>query len=353
MQQVPDYVEIMGLNLSVKALYNSYLIYKSLLNFEKAVNYLERYNEEVALIDALQKKRDVVQLTTRYETERKEQQIQLLSQQNQFTSLRLRQTRYFLFALAFMVILLVLLGILLIRQGHIRNEQQTSILQQKLFRAQMNPHFIFNSLSSIQGFIMEKDHIQASIYLSRFAKLVRNILDSSVQEVIPLTKEIQTIEHYLELQKVRYAEGFDYKLNVDACIENTDIMISPMLVQPFVENAIEHGIKHKSTKGMVKVSFLLNQQYVHITIEDDGIGRQKAAEIENEKQKYRLSLSTQIIQERIRSLNRRAHRKFSLEIIDLFTESGEACGTKVMFGIPIATRYIPKPIPIAIGTNIK
>jgi sensor histidine kinase YesM len=193
-------------------------------------------------------------------------------------------------------------------------------------------------LSGIQGFIIEKDHMQAGIYLSRFAKLVRNILDSSVKDVIPLTTEIETISHYLELQKVRFEGKFDYTIDIDEGLPTADVHIPPMLIQPFVENAIEHGIKYKPGKGRVRISFQMTGGGLNIFITDDGVGRKKALEFEQDRNKYRLSLSTQIIQDRIRSLNRRSRAKYSLQITDLVDEAGAAAGTSVVVFIPIAQR---------------
>jgi tetratricopeptide (TPR) repeat protein len=337
-QNVPGYVEMIGLNLWASGLKGAANVSKALKDFEQAFRFLEQYNDKKSKLDDLKQKRDVIHLSTRYESERKEQQVQLLSQQNQLTALKLKQTRYFLFGLLFMVGMLILLGILLIRQSQMRSEQQTSLLQQKLFRAQMNPHFIFNALSGIQGFIIEKDHMQAGIYLSRFAKLVRNILDSSVKDAIPLTTEMETISHYLELQKVRYEGKFDYCIDIDEGLPTADVHIPPMLIQPFVENAIEHGIKYKPGKGMVRISFQLTDGGLNILITDDGIGRKKALKFEQDRNKYRLSLSTQIIQDRIRSLNRRSRAKYSLQISDLADENGDAAGTRVVVFIPIAER---------------
>ncbi len=118
------------------------------------------------------------------------------------------------------------------------------LLKQRLLRSQMNPHFIFNSLSGIQNFIVTEKSTKASIYLSKFATLVRNILDSSVKEYVTLEKEIATIENYLELQKVRYAGKFEFSIKTDDAIDPESTMIPPMLAQPFIENAIEHGIVH-------------------------------------------------------------------------------------------------------------
>jgi sensor histidine kinase YesM len=135
------------------------------------------------------------------------------------------------------------LGVLYFRQGRINAMHEKMLVEQRLFRSQMNPHFIFNSLASVQNFIVKQDDTKASIYLSRFSELVRSILNNSLQEQITLEEEISTIENYLALQKVRFSDQFDYELEVDETLDPESTFVPPMLTQPFIENAIEHGIK--------------------------------------------------------------------------------------------------------------
>ncbi|MBE0637863.1 MAG: histidine kinase [Bacteroidales bacterium] len=286
-------------------------------------------------LNLLKRNRDIIELQTKYETERKEEQIKALSKENEFQDLKLRQSRGFLIGLGGLVVSVLLYAWLILRQNKLRNEQQNLLLQQKLFRSQMNPHFIFNSLTSIQNFILDEEPDKASKYLSRFSKLVRHILDSSVEEYITLQKEMSTIENYLELQKVRFPEKFDYNIHVDDILDPENIFVPPMLAQPFIENAIEHGIKHRETKGNISISYTRNGQGLILTIEDDGIGREKAGELRQKFDKDHKSLATSTTQERIKVINRKLRRKITMEIIDLKDEQGEARGTRVVFGIPL------------------
>ncbi|MCX6235461.1 MAG: histidine kinase, partial [Bacteroidetes bacterium] len=176
---------------------------------------------------------------------------------------------------------------------------------------------------------------KASIYLSKFARLVRNILDNSTEEFVALEKEINTIENYLELQKVRYAGKFDYRIEIADEIDPETMMIPPMLAQPFIENAIEHGIKHRETLGHIGIRFTLKNHTLVFEVEDDGVGRQKAREIEIKLEPDHRSMATSLTRERLANLNRKLHKKIMLEIFDLKDTVGEACGTRVRFGIPI------------------
>ena len=282
----------------------------------------------------LQQSRESIELQTRYESERKDQQIETLSLKNELTESRLQQNRYFLFGIAGLLVLLLMFGYILFRQNKIKASQQIIVLQQRLFRSQMNPHFIFNSLSSIQNFIVRQDSFKASVYLSKFSDLVRDILENSTQEFVEFDKEIRTIENYLELQKVRFSNKFDYSIKIDELIDTGGMKIPPMLAQPFIENSIEHGIKHKKSKGNIFIRINLNNGMIVFEVEDDGVGREKAKEIIYKQDKYHKSLATVITRERIQVLNKRLKKKIVLTILDLKDEHNNPSGTKVTFEIP-------------------
>ncbi|MHC1777733.1 MAG: histidine kinase [Lentimicrobium sp.] len=336
-QNTPEYNKKTGLGIAVKALHYLYLIKKTEGDHKQALDWLEQYNQKSGLLGAIEKRDAVIHFNTRYETERKEKQILYLSGELEVDASRLWRTRILLFGSLAIAVLTLLSAGLFIRQMKFRQQQQNNLLQQRLFRAQLNPHFIFNALSNIQGLILENDSIQASTYLSRLSKLVRNILQGSLKEYIPLSQEIENIEHYVELQIIRFSGMFDYELHADNRLEPDTIMIPPMLIQPFVENAIEHGLRYKDSKGKLTVHFTEKHPFVEIVITDDGVGRKKAAELSGERQKYRTSFATQTIQQRIQSLNRLSRRKYSLEITDLTNQDGSAAGTRVQITMPIVS----------------
>ncbi len=304
-------------------------------NWRQAFDYLEASYQVKDSLFALQRNRDLTEIQTKFETSRKEQQIEQLSRDNEYKDARLRQSRVYLAGLGAMIIMLIFIGILLIRQDKIRAQQRTVILEQKLLRSQMNPHFIFNSMASIQDFIMAKDTRSATNYLSRFAGLIRNILDASLQETIPVEKEIETIGHYLQLQKVRLEDKFEYTIIKDEALEDKEIRIPALLIQPFVENAIEHGIRHKPGKGHVTVEFIINSGSLCVSIEDDGVGRARAREFEELRRKNHTSVSTSLIRERLRILNKKSRHKITLEIKDLVDAAGNAAGTRVEVVVPV------------------
>jgi hypothetical protein len=358
-QSVPDYLERIGLKYLINAHLNLYEIYKSAGDQKNALIHLEAYNKASDRLRELDRMKDVMEVNTRFETERKEQQIKLLTSENELNALKLEQTQYFLFALAGFILLSILVAILLIRQNRMKSLQDKTILEQRLLRAQMNPHFLFNTLTNIQSYMLENDTARAGHYLSRFSRLMRNILDNTAQESIPLDQEISTIENYLELQKLRYQGRFDYQITVDENIDPETTFIPPMLAQPFIENAIEHGIKHLKEKGMITVKFSLDGETAHdifpvlpsyshtvlqsyslilLEVTDNGVGREESARIERPHSKDHRPMATSITRERLQALSRRVKRKLrrmvNLQITDLYDEQGKVCGTKVNIVIP-------------------
>lgn len=303
--------------------------------YKKANEFLQLYYNSTDTMNAAQQTRQLELIMAEAEAEKTDQKIRMLSQQNELNELRLSRTRLIFISVAGMVVIISLFLLLFFQRKRWKAEHKSHDLEQKLLRSQMNPHFIFNSLASIQNFIINQKANEASIYLARFAQLVRNILDSSVNENVPLEKETETIRNYLDLQKVRYAGQFDYTLTVDENIDEETFMIPPMLAQPFIENSIEHGIKYKETPGHIDIRFRLEGGLIRFEVEDDGVGREKAREIESKQHRIHRSMSTSITQERLIRINKKHKNKIHMEIIDLKDDLGFARGTKVTFGIPV------------------
>jgi LytS/YehU family sensor histidine kinase len=233
-----------------------------------------------------------------------------------------------------LVLVIILMALLFIRQNKIRAEHKTVVLEQKLLRLQMNPHFIFNALSNILNFISRKDTTNAATYLTTFSSLLRTTLESSREDYVLLADEIKSIKNYLDLQLLRYENKFTYSMEVDEEIDLESAIIPPMLIQPFIENAIEHGIRHKVGKGHVFVRFRLVDKKIICEVEDDGVGREKAWEAEYQKRKTHKSLATDIITDRIQALNKKLKQKIMLTIIDLKTDADEPMGTRVVLDLP-------------------
>ncbi len=319
-----------------KRLYkNLFQINSSNGNTKEALRYHIELGKAQDTLNKILNKYETMELQIRYETKQKEDQLNLLARENELNESRLYLSHIIIFGMAGLILLIIFLAILLIRQNKLREKQNSLILQQKLFRSQMNPHFIFNSLSSIHNFMIYEKPAEAASYLSRFSKLIRTILNSSVEDYILLSEEIDSLENYLELQKARFTDRFDYRLQVDESLNPGDIYMPSMLTQPFVENAIEHGIRYKKTKGHIHVLFRKENGTMVFEVKDDGVGRAKAKELQLKEKKGRKSFGIHITRERILVLNRALKEKISLNVIDLFNKEGEAAGTKVVMKMPI------------------
>jgi LytS/YehU family sensor histidine kinase len=214
-------------------------------------------------------------------------------------------------------------------------ERQISELEMKALRAQMNPHFIFNSLNSIQKFIFEKDEYAASQYLTKFSRLIRLILDQSNQEFVTIGSEIELLRHYIEMEQLRFKNRFSYTLDRDQNVQE-EWLIPSMVVQPHVENAIWHGLMHKQSDCMLQVRIeKLSDAFIRFTVEDNGVGREKAGELRSKQVLKNKSYGSKISQDRIQHFNRLHGIDSIIKIVDLKDELGQAIGTKVIFDLSI------------------
>ena len=222
-------------------------------------------------------------------------------------------------------------------------DKKISEIEMKALRAQMNPHFIFNALNSIQKFIFEKDEYAASQYLTKFSRLIRLILDQSHQEFITIQSEIDLLSHYLDLERLRFSQHFSYQIMLDPQVHSS-WLIPSMVIQPHVENAIWHGLMHKEEEGKLDIRFSTTSQgALQVTIEDNGIGRAKANELRSKQVLKKKSYGSTLSSDRLKSFDQWQHTASSLHIEDLFGVDGEASGTRVTILLPIMDQ---KDIPV-------
>lgn len=207
-------------------------------------------------------------------------------------------------------------------------------LNQKLLRLQMNPHFIFNSLFAIQNYIYSQQTDLAGNYLSDFARLVRLILENSRQEYINMEKEIESINLYLKLQNLRFEDRFSYTLEIDENIEPSEFFIPPMLAQPFLENAIEHGLKNIKYKGEINIRYKLIDNLIYFEVKDNGIGITASRKLQEKKIRTHESLAIEICKERIHSLKKKKGIDIKFSIEETKDVDGNVTGTHVAFSIP-------------------
>ncbi|GAB2835639.1 sensor histidine kinase [Ferruginibacter profundus] len=217
------------------------------------------------------------------------------------------------------------------------NKQKATESRLQSLRLQMNPHFLFNALNSIQQMILANEEMVATRYLSRFSKLLRMVLLHSDKESITLREEIDILKMYIELESVRFKESFTYSIHCDEAIEIEEIKIPTLLIQPFVENAIWHGLMHKENNRRLTITFTEMQDFLQCIIEDNGVGRGKASEIKGltGSDKKHTSKGIAVSEERLKTLTNSLGKNGSIQIHDLVDIDGEGLGTKVVINFPI------------------
>ncbi len=215
-------------------------------------------------------------------------------------------------------------------------DKQIAETEMAALRAQMNPHFIFNVLNSINRFILKNDSEAASEYLSQFARLIRMILENSKSPRISLANDLEALRIYIEMEKLRFLNKFSYLIEVDQKIDNQFTEVPPLLLQPYVENAIWHGLMQKDQPGNLLIKIIqIKEDLIKVMIEDDGIGREKSTELKSKTAVAHKSFGLQISKDRIQIVNKMYGLNTQVEVEDLFDKNKNACGTRINLLIPV------------------
>lgn len=225
----------------------------------------------------------------------------------------------------------------LLREERIKSEFERKIAEVEMtaLRAQMNPHFLFNSLNSINSYIIKNKVHEATAYLTKFSKLIRLILQNSQTHLISLDDEISALRLYVELEAFRFEGKFTYDISIDDELEIAHIEIPPMIIQPYVENAIWHGLMHKKTPGKLQMRFSRSGDLLEITIEDDGVGRAEASRLKSKSATKSKSLGMQITRDRLEVTKRLFGREMNVNIIDKKNDRDDSTGTRVVIKLPL------------------
>ncbi|RXR21987.1 tetratricopeptide repeat-containing sensor histidine kinase [Flavobacterium stagni] len=323
----------------------------------KTGSYVKAYNtalDFIAVNDSVnnaEKQKTITEISTQYETEKKEARIRALTQQQKITDLENQRNKSLVWFLIIGIITLITVAYLLFKRYKVKKqnellqisleetqktllaEKKASESELKALKSQMNPHFIFNALNSIQEQFMFGDKKIANEQMGNFTYLTRQILSISGKKKIPLSTEVEVLTKYLELEKMRFDSDFEYTITVEENIDEEYTELPPMLIQPFVENSIKHGLLHQKGLKKVVIDFALNEEetILQCTIEDNGIGREAAAKIKNKNNHN--SYSTNSIAQRLELLANGNTTKPLLEYIDLMDELGNPKGTRAIIQI--------------------
>lgn len=274
--------------------------YLGLKQYKKALYYADLKDKIKDSITLEQQKENVAELTERYETEKKEQRINILDSQNKLQALTIKQQNYLLITLVIFVLLISVLGFFGFKNYKIQQQLDKVLLQQRLKKTQLNPHFLFNALQSIQHFIHQNDKEKSSVYLTSYAKLIRLVLEKSDEDFITVEDDKIALESYLNLQLLNYNNTFTFSIKAEESVDEDFDLLPTLITQPFVENAILHGLKDNN-QGHINVKYYKEHSILYVSITDNGKGFETKKE---DSKRLHKSMSMAIIQEQLKNLNK-------------------------------------------------
>ncbi|MDP1802630.1 MAG: histidine kinase [Bacteroidota bacterium] len=299
-----------------------YAYNKEIGNFEKALEGKERHSFLTDSLFTIEKAAAINELEQKYNRSENDKKINDLNKENEITALNVK----FLIVGILATILAIIIIVFFYRQSLLKNKFTSLETQQRLNRARMDPHFVFNALSSIQTLSMDKENSgRVSQLISQFSKIMRQSLESTYDELTTIEEEIDFLNNYLNIQKMRFPNKFDHEIKVDESIEQNELKVPGMLLQPFIENSVEHGFKNIDHRGKIEIVFLKENDQLKITISDNGEGFGT-----NSSTKQYPSRATQIITDRLFILNKQHRSKASFEIKD-----NKGKGVMVLISLPL------------------
>jgi tetratricopeptide (TPR) repeat protein len=317
---------------------NNYLILRNISikqgDYKKALLYFEAYT---GLIDTLRNDQTLLKEQEKeyvFTLEKKDRENQLLQQKNQIQAFQISKTRYVIFGFVFLLILLLMIGTLLYRQARLKTVNWKMLAEQKLLRAQMNPHFIFNSLNSIRYFILSNQNTKAENYLTTFSRFIRNSLEASIDDTVSVEQEAEMLKGYLDIEALRFNGVFEYEIRVDDALKGDTVRIPQFMIQPFVENAIWHGLlpKKNNRKLIIQLSPGADSGKIMCVIDDNGVGRAAAAQ--NKSLQEGKHLAIEFVKQRLMLYKKVHHSDCQLSFTDKVDEIGAAAGLCVMLELP-------------------
>lgn len=319
----------------------TYKHYSDLLETQKktteAINYIKQHYSLRDSLNAITNENLLAEITAKFESEQQKKELELLQQSTKIQKLELGQKNAWIIVLVIVMILGVVAVLVSLRINRLRADHKIMDLRQKVLLSQMNPHFLFNSLTAIQSFILDERNDEANNYLSRLASLVRGILENSREEFVSLRTELNTLEDYIRLQKLRFENDIAYQFKIDASLDQDEIKIPPMLAQPFIENALIHGKLRNNPEANITLNVSKSKDggSLKFSIRDNGIGIEEAKK--QAPQKQHKSLATSIALDRVKIYNFKSSKKMNFEIIDLHQLDDNKNGTQVTYSIPLIT----------------
>ncbi|WP_394750265.1 tetratricopeptide repeat-containing sensor histidine kinase [Spongiimicrobium salis] len=313
-------------DLKILVLNNLRQAHEGLGNIAKALSYANQHSILKDSVNTARQQARVAELTAQHESEKKQQEIDLLQTKDELNTLKLEEQSNFLWVSGLFALLIIILGIIWYQNQKTKQSLQTARIQQRLLQTQLNPHFLFHALNSIQAFIYQNKKEESVGYLGSFSKLMRSILESSDQDFITLQEDIDALTDYMDLQKLGATKPFEHHISIDPEIDTDIVLIPPMFTQPFVENALLHGIKELED-GVIKIDYTYTGDSLSVSIADNGSGFSNNGS-NNANQLHR-SMSMDILHERVQNLKKTYNYLCSIDL------NPKKEGTVVLLTFPV------------------
>lgn len=315
--------------------------YDSKNNKDSSLAYYRIYRAAYDSVFSENNRRNMIVKESDWMIKRKEIENKHLKQLSQLQHRDLVFKNALLLASLILITLIIAISFFIYKNIQSKKKRGESSFKQKIaetkmqsLRAQMNPHFIFNSLNSIENFMMRNEKKEASEYLNKFSELVRMILESSRTELVPFVKDLEAIKLYVQLEELRFNNKFSFKTCIDPELMNGDYKVPALLIQPYIENAVLHGLSQSEVQDLhLHLSATLKNNYIIYDIEDNGIGREQSKKYTNQNKPYHKSLGLQLTQERIDIFNLQHKSEGNVEITDLYDHQNKPIGTRVRLKI--------------------
>lgn len=324
-------------HIQIEVLHHISELFESKNNFKKAVSY---YKKTIEVEDQIAEKRNSIyisNLTSKKNLQSQRNDFKELQRETEIKSLQLARNRNILIITLITIALLTAVLYSIYRQHLLKNDRKILLLEQQALQTQMNPHFVFNALNSIKLYIINNEQKNAVYYLNKFSKLIRNILEVSKVKEVSLKEELSTMSLYMSIENIRFDNNINYIEEIHPNLNTDTIKLPPLVLQPFIENAIWHGLspKEEGKKEIILSAKKIKNELIEISITDNGIGREAALEIKKNKSLKRKSVGIELTKERLTTYCNEYLTEFSLTYYDLKDPKGNPTGTKVSLQIPL------------------
>ncbi len=305
-------------------------------HFEKALKYYKLAEEYDKKISNERNTQYVNDLIIKYDSERKNRKIKSLAKQNEIAQLQITKNRNLGIAILSFILLMTIIIYFYTKNENLKREKQIVTLEQTALRSQMNPHFIFNSLNSIKLYIIDNEKENAVYYLNKFSKLIRKILAATQTKETTLADEIDTMKLYINIENIRFSNTIQSEFDIDKGLNVNTIKIPSLILQPFIENAIWHGLSSKKEDRQIKLCFKKEgSSHLIINVRDNGVGRKRSLAIKEKKIHKKDSIGIKLTEDRLANFAKAYKNDFSIDFEDLYDENNKPNGTKVRLRIPL------------------